>query len=67
MIIIDIKNRFRRLIHSLNEDISNIQTTEIILINSLNSFQTFRLFNFDIYNFKYIKIAEIFLKKSKLK
>lgn len=67
MIIIDIKNRFRRLIHSLNEDISNIQTTEIILINSLNFFQTFRLFNFDIYNFKYIKIAEIFLKKSKLK
>ena len=67
MIIIDIKNRFRRLIHSLNEDISNIQTTEIILINALNFFQTFRLFNFDIYNFKYIKIAEIFLKKSKLK
>ena len=67
MIIIDIKNRFRRLIHSLNEDISNIQTTEIILINSLNFFQTFRLFNFDIYNFIYIKIAEIFLKKSKLK
>ena len=67
MIIIDIKNRFRRLIHSLNEDISNIQTTEIILINSLNFFQTFRLFNFDIYNFKYIKIAEIFLKKSKFK
>ena len=67
MIIINIKNRFRRLIHSLNEDISNIQTTEIILINSLNFFQTFRLFNFDIYNFKYIKIAEIFLKKSKLK
>lgn len=66
MIIIDIKNRFRRLIHSLNED-NNIQTTEIILINSLNFFQTFRLFNFDIYNFKYIKIAEIFLKKSKLK